>query len=131
IGLLVAALKHSAGGGVKVRVGINSGPVVVTIASDSGHVSYDALGQTVHLASRMEAAAEPGAIAVSQHTAQRIQHLFECQSLGTKTLKGFSEPKPIYRLIGLVSQQRPKHAPELGNIESTLIGRARELGAIK
>ena len=116
---------------IQVRVGLNSGPVVLTTSTDRGRVSYDALGPTTHLASRMETAAEPGTIVVSEHTARHVRHLFECTPIGTRLLKGFNDPQPVYRLAPQIDQPREKRTPSAPIARSALVGRARELGEIK
>jgi class 3 adenylate cyclase/tetratricopeptide (TPR) repeat protein len=131
IGALTTAMKSPWANEIKVRVGLNSGPVVVATMSDGGHVSYAALGPTTHLASRIEAAALPGSIALSEYTARRIQPAFECQPLGTKTLKGFSKPQAIFQLIGPIDGRRAKSLPNGEAVTTPLIGRVRELGEIQ
>ena len=51
---------------LKLRIGLTSGPVVITAATDGGATTYDAVGATVHLASRMQSAAAPGTICLSE-----------------------------------------------------------------
>ena len=131
IGLLDAKSKSLCGKKIEVRVGIHSGTIVLTTASDKGYVTYDTYGDVPSLANRIETAAEPGSIAISEHTARRVQHLFDCQPLGTRVLKGFTEPQPIYRLAGFIEKPRPKQVPEMTSSISPLVGRTRELTAIE
>src|SRR6516165_8330073 len=75
-----------------VRIGLNSGDVVVGRIGDDLRMDYTAQGQTVGLAQRMEALAEPGHICVSEHTARLVEGYFQLRDLGRSNVKGVGEP---------------------------------------
>ncbi len=66
----------------KMRIGINSGPVVVGAIGDDLRMDYTAIGDTTNLASRIENMARPGTILVSSHTHKLARDFFEFKSLG-------------------------------------------------
>ena len=92
-------VRRSHGAVVKIRVGLNSGEVVVrTIGSDL-HMDYTAVGQTTHLAARMEQLADPGAIVMTPDTLRLAEGYVEVKSLGQVPVKGLAEPVEVYELI--------------------------------
>ncbi len=94
-----------------VRIGLNSGTVVLSVSGEGDHESYFANGSPVHLAARIESETPDGGIGVSSHTHELIGSVFECQKLGSFRLKGFSEPEVIYRLLR-TRGQRGKGLPQ-------------------
>ena len=95
-----AALMAAYGVDVQVRVGINSGEVVVRSIGNDLHMGYTAVGQTTHLAARMEQLAEPGTILVSTETLRLAQGYVDTRSLGARSVKGLAEPVDAYELVG-------------------------------
>ena len=83
----------------KMRMGLNSGPVVVGAIGDDLRMDYTAVGDTTNLASRMENAAKPDYILLSNYTHRLVQDFFECESLGKIALKGKEEPVAAYALL--------------------------------
>ena len=75
-----------------VRIGLNSGEVVVGKIGDDLRMDYTAQGHTVGLAQRMEALAEAGKIYLTAATAQRVEGFFACEDLGEFNVKGASVP---------------------------------------
>ena len=85
---------------MQIRVGLNSGEVVVrSIASDL-HMDYTAVGQTTHLAARMEQLAPPGTVRLTGETARLAEGYVEVRSLGPIPVKGLSDTIEIFELIG-------------------------------
>src|SRR5262245_29260512 len=85
---------------VKIRVGVNSGEVVVrTIGSDL-RMDYTAVGHTTHLAARMEQIADPGAIVVAPATVALAEGSVDAQPLGPVPLKGLADAMEVYELTG-------------------------------
>ena len=81
----------------QMRIGINTGPAVVTqIRGESANMT--ALGDTVNLASRLQTAAEPGTVYLSEATQRLVQGLVETIFVGAHAIKGKAEPQKIYRL---------------------------------
>ncbi len=101
---------------VQIRVGLNSGEVVLrSIASDL-RMDYTAVGQTTHLAARMERLAPPGAIRLTLGVLQFAEGFIEVKALGPIPVKGVAEPVEVFELTRRYS--RP-HAPA-GNMDPRL-----------
>lgn len=84
-----------------VRMGINSGEVVVGKIGDDLRMDYTARGHTVGLAARMEQVAEAGRIYLTEDTARLVRGLFEVRDLGLMQVKGASEPLQVFELEAL------------------------------
>ncbi len=82
-----------------MRVGLNSGPVVVGSIGDDLRMDYTAIGNTTNLASRMEALAKPGNILVSTSTHRLARDFFQFESIGSVSIKGLTAPQEAYQLI--------------------------------
>jgi class 3 adenylate cyclase len=85
--------------GFNVRVGINSGQTAVGLVGGADPQEV-ALGDTTNVAARLQAAAEPGTVAVGEQAARRMQPVFDIESLGAITVKGRDEPVRAFRLVG-------------------------------
>ena len=85
---------------VKIRVGLNSGEVVVRAIGSDLRMDYTAVGQTTHLAARMEQIADPGAIVITPDTLALAEGYIEVKSLGPVALKGVVTPMEVYELMG-------------------------------
>ncbi len=99
----VTELKRNHGVGFAVRMGLNSGEVVVGRIGDDLRMDYTAQGHSVGLAQRMESLASPDACFLTGATAFLVQGFFELESLGDFKLKGVGAPVPVHRLVGLGS----------------------------
>ncbi|MGA8050152.1 MAG: adenylate/guanylate cyclase domain-containing protein [Burkholderiales bacterium] len=85
---------------VRIRVGLNSGEVVVRAIGSDLHMDYTAVGQTTHLAARMEQFADPGSILLSPATFELTEGFVEVKSLGPVPVKGLPDPVEVYELTG-------------------------------
>jgi class 3 adenylate cyclase len=85
---------------VKIRVGLNSGEVVVRAIASDLHMDYTAVGQTTHLAARMEQLANPDAIVITSETLALVEGYVEVKSLGAVPVKGLADPVEVYELTG-------------------------------
>jgi tetratricopeptide (TPR) repeat protein len=92
-------IKQDYGVDFKMRVGLNSGPVIVGAIGDDLRMDYTAVGDTTNLASRMEGLADPGAIMVSKKTYKIAKDFFEFEPMGKVQVKGKDEPQKTYQLI--------------------------------
>ncbi len=83
---------------IKLRVGVNTGEVIVAnIGSMNQHQEETAMGEAIAVAARMETAAEPGTVLVSENTYRLVENRFHWQPLGELPLKGFSKPVSVFR----------------------------------
>jgi class 3 adenylate cyclase len=80
---------------VGLRIGLNSGEVVVRVIADDLHLDYTALGQAVHLAARMEQVAAPGSIRLTAETLRLVEGLVEVKLIGRIAVKGLSQPGQV------------------------------------
>jgi len=120
-------LRLEKGVNLQLRVGINTGEVVVrSIRKDDLHTDYVPIGHSTNLASRMETLATPGSILVSEHTHRLTDGYFEFKSLGAAQVKGVSEPVKIYEVVG-VGPLRTKLQIAARRGLARFIGRQREL----
>src|SRR5580765_4229493 len=105
------------------RMGVNTGPVVL-LANDDGppEERFNALGDTVNTAARLQSAAGKGGVAVSPATAQQIEDAFELESIGTLELKGKAAAVEVLRVVG----EREREAKTM----SPLVGRDAEVAAL-
>jgi adenylate/guanylate cyclase family protein/AAA ATPase-like protein len=87
------------GADFQMRIGINSGPVIVGSIGDDLRMDYTAVGDTTNLASRMESMARPGTICVSDNTQRLARDFFEFTSLGKVEVKGKEDPEEAFELI--------------------------------
>ncbi|MBE9522835.1 MAG: AAA family ATPase, partial [Proteobacteria bacterium] len=87
------------GADFKMRIGLNSGPVIVGSIGDDLRMDYTAIGDTTNLASRIENMARPGTSLVSSHSHKLTRDFFEFQALGKVQVKGKEEPQEIFELI--------------------------------
>ncbi|MBI2363552.1 MAG: AAA family ATPase, partial [Deltaproteobacteria bacterium] len=86
---------------IKIRVGLNSGEVVVRAIGSDLHMDYTAVGQTTHLAARMEQIADPGAIVITPDTLALAEGYVQVKSLGPVNVKGMNEPVEVHEVTGV------------------------------
>jgi tetratricopeptide (TPR) repeat protein len=123
-------LRRSRGLGFAVRMGLNSGEVVVGKIGDDLRMDYTAHGQTVGLAARMEQLAHPGTVYLTASTARRVEGYFELRDLGAFEIKGAAEPIPVFELEG-VGPLRTRFDASRARGLSRFVGRERELAALE
>jgi class 3 adenylate cyclase/predicted ATPase len=85
---------------VEIRIGINTGEVVMRTVQTGGHTEYAPVGHVVNLAARMQTIAPPGGIIVSEDTRRLVEGYFELRGLGPTEVKGVSEPVNVYEVAG-------------------------------
>jgi class 3 adenylate cyclase len=113
-----------------VRIGLNSGEVVVGKIGDDLRMDYTAQGHTVGLAQRMEALADTGHICLSGHTARLVEGYFQMQDLGRTKVKGVSEPVGLFDLEG-VGTFRTRLDRSRARGLSTFVGRDSEMAMLE
>src|SRR5262245_66498286 len=89
-----------------MRVGLNSGEVVVRAIGNDLHMDYSAVGQTTHLAARMEQLAAPGSILLTAATLRLVEGLVRVQGLGPVPVKGLADPVEVFELVGATALRR-------------------------
>src|SRR5216117_2810225 len=83
---------------VEIRIGLNSGDVVVRSIGSDLRMDYTAVGETTHLAARMEQMARPGSILVTARTLALAEGYVEAKSVGAVTVRGMAEPLDAYEV---------------------------------
>jgi hypothetical protein len=115
---------------VKIRVGLNSGEVVVRAIGSDLHMDYTAVGQTTHLAARMEQIADPGAIVITPETLRLAEGYVEVKSLGPVPVKGLAGSMEVYEVSGAgPARTRLQVAARRGL--TRLVGRGAELEQLR
>ena len=123
-------LKREYGADFKMRIGLNSGPVVVGSIGDDLRMDYTAQGDTANLAARMESNAEPGGILVSKHIYRQAKEFFEFEPIGEIHVKGKEEPVEAYRLIK-PTEVETRIAASAAKGLTRFVGRTREIETLK
>ncbi|MFB9980409.1 ATP-binding protein [Mesorhizobium kowhaii] len=113
-----------------LRIGLHTGAVVLGRIGEDKALAYNALGDAINLASRVQSAAEPGTVYCTEIVANLAAGYAEFSDLGARALKGKSEPARLFRIDGLrsaVSRFEAKRALGLGS----LLGRESELARLR
>ena len=113
---------------IDVRVGINTGRVVVGAVGSDLRLEYTAIGDAINLAARMEQTAEPGTVQIAEDSHKLVAPLFEIKEIGTIQVKGRAEPVAAYQVIG--RKEKPGRLRGISGLESPLIGRDNELNGL-
>jgi class 3 adenylate cyclase/tetratricopeptide (TPR) repeat protein len=126
-----AKLVADGGTPVEARVGINTGEVVVrTLTTADGHTEYTPIGHTANLASRMQAIAPTGSIALTEHTRRLVEGYFQLKPRGPTRVKGLSEAVNVYEVTGL-GPLRTRLQRAAGRGLTKFVGREREMEALR
>jgi class 3 adenylate cyclase len=122
-------VRRTKGVEVEARVGLNSGEVIVRLIADDLHMDYTAMGQTVHLASRLEQLASGGTTVLSPSTLALVTGYVDVRSLGPVPIRGVTQPVETYRLVGTgLARTRSQAAAARGL--TRLAGRDAEVAAL-
>ncbi|MFN2428177.1 MAG: adenylate/guanylate cyclase domain-containing protein [Candidatus Binatia bacterium] len=114
----------------EVRIGLNSGEVVVGRIGDDSRMDFTAQGHTVGLAQRMEALAESGHIYLSDQTARLVEGYFQLRELGRTQVKGVGEPVGLFDLEG-VGEFRTRLDRSRSRGLSAFVGRERDVAVLE
>lgn len=112
-----------------VRMGLNTGRVVVGKIGDDLRMDYTAVGDTTHLAARLQQSAEPGAILVSEATRRLVAGHVELERLGLIPVKGRPEPVEAHRVLGRSARRSPLEMAAARRL-TRFVGRQRELATL-
>ncbi|MGH7356788.1 MAG: AAA family ATPase [Candidatus Rokuibacteriota bacterium] len=115
-----------AGSDLTVRMGLNTGLVVVGSIGDNLRMDYTAVGDTTNVAARLQGSAEPGEILVSETTARLVRGDARLTPAGALQVKGRSEPVVAYKLLGLAPRRSALERAE-ERVFGEFVGREREL----
>jgi len=110
----------------QIRVGLNSGEVVVRSIGSDLHIDYTAVGEPTHLAARVEQAARPGSVLITAATLQLAEGYVQAMSLGPVNVKGLGKPVEVYELTG-AGTARSRFQVLAGRGLTTFVGRAGEI----
>jgi class 3 adenylate cyclase len=123
-------VRQAQGVAVRIRVGLNSGEVVVrTIGSDL-RMDYTAVGQTTHLAARMEQLADPGGTLLTSKTLHLTEGYVEVTPFGPIPVKGLAEPVEVFELTGAGAVRSRFHAGAARGL-TRFVGRDAELEQLR
>ena len=124
-------LRAEKGVNLQVRVGVNTGEVVVrTIKTDERNTEYTPIGHSTSLASRLQALSAPGSIAVSETVRKLVEGYFALKPLGPARIKGVSDPVEVYEVTGL-GPLKTRLQRSAGRGFTKFVGRNREIEAMK
>ena len=123
-------LRRSHGVTVQIRVGLNSGEVVVRAISSALHMDYTAVGQTTHLAARMEQLASPGTTLLTADTLRLAEGYIEVKPLGPMPVKGLATPVEAYELTG-AGPRRSRLSAAAARGLTRFVGRDGELEQLR
>ena len=119
-------MRRSHGIEVELRVGLNSGEVVVGAIGNDLHMEYSAVGHTTNLAARMEQLATPGTVRLTTHTLNFAEGFIHVAPLGPVPVRGLAEPVEVYELKG-VSGLRTRMQAAAARGLTRFVGRQAEL----
>jgi class 3 adenylate cyclase/tetratricopeptide (TPR) repeat protein len=125
-----AEVRRTHGVEVQIRVGFNSGEVVVRAIGNDLHMDYTAVGQTTHLAARMEQLAAPGSIRLTAETLRLAEGLVQVSALGPVPVKGLAAPVEVYELVGVTALRRRLQTAVARGL-SPFVGRQPEMEALQ
>ena len=115
---------------IQIRVGLNSGEVVVGTIGSDWRVDYTAVGQTTHLAARMEQMATPGVILLTPATLELAEGYIDVRPLGPIPVKGLTKPLEVYELVGAAARHSRLHAAAAREL-TRFVGRDTELRELR
>ena len=123
-------VRRAHGIAVQMRLGLNSGEVVVRAIGNDLHMDYSAIGQTTHLAARMEQLATPGSILLTAATLHLVEGLVRVTAMGPVPVKGLDTPVDVFELVGASALRGRLQARMAGGL-TRFVGRGPELATLR
>jgi predicted ATPase/class 3 adenylate cyclase len=114
--------------GFQVRIGVNTGLIV---AGGVTEAEGTMMGSAVNLAARLESAAPPGGLLISQHTYPHVRGIFDLDPGESIRVKGFPEPVQVYRVIRAKPRSFRFKTRGVEGVETSMIGREEELKTLQ
>ena len=115
---------------MQARVGLNSGEVVVRAIGNDLHMDYSAIGQTTHLAARMEQLATPGSILLTTETLRLAEDMVQVKPLGPTPVRGLRQPQEVFELAG-AGPPRTRLQAFAARTLTRFVGRQAEVEAMR
>jgi class 3 adenylate cyclase/tetratricopeptide (TPR) repeat protein len=112
--------------GFQVRMGLNTGLVVVGKIGDDLRMDYTAIGDTTNTAARLQGVAEPGTIVIGEEVRRHVRDFVDLKSLKPRVLKGKTEPVPLHEVL----QAHAGHHP-ISAADAPLVGRQGDLALVE
>jgi class 3 adenylate cyclase/tetratricopeptide (TPR) repeat protein/ribosomal protein L40E len=123
-------VRRDCGAEFRMRIGLNSGPVIVGVVGSDLRMDYTAVGDTVNLASRLQTLARPGSTLVSRETHRMTRDFFRFQSLGKVSVKGKEDPVEAYELLEPTEVATRLEAAVIRGL-TRFVGRDKEMATLK
>jgi class 3 adenylate cyclase len=115
---------------IQIRVGLNSGEVVVRSIGSDLHMDYTAVGQTTHVAARLEQMTLPGAVLISPETLALAEGHVLVKPLGPRPIRGLERPLVVYELVGAATVRSRFQAAAARGL-THFVGRESELDQLR
>jgi predicted ATPase/class 3 adenylate cyclase len=125
-----AEVRRTHGVEVQIRVGLHSGEVVVRAIDNDLHMDYSAIGETTHLAARMEQLAPPGTIRLTATTLRLVEGLIRVTPLGPVPVKGLTAPVEVFEVVGASALRHRFQAAAVRGL-TPFVGRQTELDSVQ
>src|SRR3989454_187864 len=122
-------VRRTQGTTVRIRIGLNSGDVVVRAIGSDLHMDYTAVGQTTHLAARMEQLADPGTVLLAPAALALAEDFIHVRSVGPTPGKGVSEAVDVYELVG-ANPARSRFQAHAAHGLTKFVGRTSEMSQL-
>jgi class 3 adenylate cyclase/tetratricopeptide (TPR) repeat protein len=114
---------------IQIRVGLNSGEVVVRTVGNDLHMDYSAVGQTTHLAARMEQTASPGTIQITPAVQRLVEGYVQVKALSPMPIKGLRDSLEVFAVLGAGPVQTRLQAAAMRGL-SPMVGRQTEVALL-
>jgi class 3 adenylate cyclase len=124
-------LKATHGIDLRIRAGVNTGPVMVGNVGSDLRYEYTALGDAVNVAARMQTAAQTGTILITDTTRRLTGGVFDLEDLGAIEVKGKTEPVHAFQVIGRKAAPARRRGLVAVGLDSPMVGRDEPLGRLE